>query len=121
MQTAQKNLGLEGENFASDYLKKRGYKILHRNWRFDRAELDIVAEKDNFIIVVEVKARSTDYFEKPEMAVTPAKIKQLCKATNAYLEKYDIDKNVRFDIIALLKNKKDNFSVKHFKDAFYYF
>ena len=119
--TTSKKLGVQGENFAADYLQKKGYQILHRNWRFDRAELDIVAEKDDFLVVVEVKARSNDYFQTPEQAVNPTKIKRICKATNAYIEKYEIDKNVRFDIIALIKTEKNDFNIQHFKDAFYYF
>ena len=121
IQYLKNNLGLEGENFASDYLIKNGYEILHRNWWFDRAEIDIIAQTEKLLIVVEVKTRTNNFFQSPEAAVTEAKIKKICKATNAYIEKYSIEKEVRFDIIALLKDDNNQFSVKHLKNAFYYF
>jgi putative endonuclease len=80
------DFGKIAEDLAADYLQKNGYKILVRNFRFQKAEIDIIAEKDNLIIIVEVKARSTDAFMLPQEAVTKTKIRSDCSAVNHYLE-----------------------------------
>ncbi len=113
-------LGKWGEEFAAQYLIKNGYKILDKNWFFDKAELDIVALKEDQIVIVEVKTRNSDFFGDPQEFVKPAKIKLLVKAANEYVISHDMDKECRFDIIAVLKNKKQE-SLEHFENAFYHF
>ena len=68
------DFGKKAEDLAVEYLQKNGYKILVRNFRFQKAEIDIVTEKDSLIVVVEVKARSTDAFMLPQEAVNKRKI-----------------------------------------------
>ena len=111
-------LGKKGEKIAEEYLLKKEYKILHKNWQDRHKELDIVAEKDNFLIVVEVKSRTQDYFELPSDAVTRKKQRLIIKATNTYIEKYNIDLEVRFDIISILFSNK-SYKIEHIEDAFY--
>ncbi len=114
-------LGKIGEQLAVDYLCRYGYKILARNYFYDKAEIDIIAQKElHTLVVVEVKTRNSDYFGDPQDFVTPSKIKLLIKAANEYVISNDLDVDVRFDIIAVLKNKTIE-QVKHFEDAFYYF
>ncbi|WP_167598274.1 YraN family protein [Leeuwenhoekiella sp. ZYFB001] len=113
-------LGKWGEEYAANYLEKKGYELLERNWFFNKAELDIIALKDNQLIVVEVKTRNSDFFGDPQDFVTPAKIKLLVKAANEYIISNDLDLEVRFDVIAILKNKTQE-QLEHFEDAFYYF
>ncbi len=103
---------------AADYLKKNGYKILVRNFRFQKAEIDIITEKDNLIIVVEVKARSTDAFMLPQEAVTKTKIKSIVSAANHYMEELNKNNEVRFDIISVLPDENKNLMIDHIKDAF---
>lgn len=110
--------GKIAEDMASVYLQKNGYKILTRNFRFQKAEIDIIAEKENLVIVVEVKARSTDTFILPQEAVTKAKIKSIVSAANHYLEEFHKDKEVRFDIISILPDEKKNLIIDHIADAF---
>ncbi|MDR6463711.1 YraN family protein [Chryseobacterium sediminis] len=112
------DFGKIAEDTAVDYLQKNGYKILVRNFRFQKAEIDIIAEKDNLIIVVEVKARSTDAFMLPQEAVTKTKIKSIVSAANHYLEEFNKDNEVRFDIISVLPDEKRNLKVDHIADAF---
>ncbi|WP_426476550.1 YraN family protein [Chryseobacterium sp. CBSDS_008] len=112
------DFGKIAEDMAADYLQKSGYKILVRNFRFQKAEIDIIAEKDNLIIVVEVKARSTDFFILPQEAVTKTKIKTIVSAANYYLEEFNKDNEVRFDIISVLPDESKNLIIDHIKDAF---
>lgn len=112
------DFGKIAENIAADHLKKYGYKILVRNFRFQKAEIDIIAEKDDLIIIVEVKARSTDAFMLPHEAVTKTKIKSIVSAANHYLEEFNRDNEVRFDIISVLPDKNKNLAIDHIMDAF---
>lgn len=76
------DFGKQAEDLTVEYLQKKGYKILVRNFRFQKAEIDIIAEKDNLIIIAEVKARSTDAFILPQEAVTKTKIKSIVAAAD---------------------------------------
>ena len=119
---AQHNdLGKEGENFAAAFLEKNGYKILDRNWMFQKAEIDIIAEKEGILAVVEVKTRSSTDFGLPQDFVKPKKIQLLVKAVNEYVIKNDIDLQIRFDIIAIHKDSAQNFAIEHIEDAFFHF
>lgn len=112
--------GKLGEQHAADFLLKKGYTILERNYRFDKAEIDIIAKTENTICVIEVKSRSTDVFQNPEDSVSGKKIKLLVKAINNYIYENDLDAEVRFDIITILKKGK-SLAITHFEDAFYHF
>tara|TARA_R110000787_G_scaffold15134_8_gene46867 strand:- start:10476 stop:10838 length:363 start_codon:yes stop_codon:yes gene_type:complete len=114
-------LGKLGEKLASDYLLKNGYEVLAQNFYFDKAEIDIIAKKDaNTLVIVEVKTRNSDFFGDPQEFVTPSKIKLLVKAANEYVISNDLDMEVRFDIIAVIKNKTIE-KIEHFENAFYHF
>ncbi len=118
---AQHNeLGKKGEQLAVDFLVKNGYKIVERNYRFDKAEVDIMALKDNILAIVEVKTRSTKDFGNPQDFVKPKQIKNLVKAVDEYVNENDLDLEVRFDIIAIVKEKK-GFKIEHLENAFYHF
>ncbi len=114
-------LGKLGEQLAADYLSRNGYEILKRNYYYDKAEIDIIAQKEeNTLVVVEVKTRNSDYFGDPQDFVTPSKIKLLVKAANEYVVSKDLDVEVQFDIISVIKNKTIE-KIEHFKNAFYHF
>lgn len=112
------DFGKIAEDMAADYLQKSGYKVIARNFRFQKAEIDIIAEKNDLIIIVEVKARSTDAFMLPQEAVTKTKIKSIVSAANHYMEEFDKDNEVRFDIISVLPDEKRNLIIDHITDAF---
>ncbi|WP_299617841.1 YraN family protein [uncultured Tenacibaculum sp.] len=113
-------LGKEGEQLALEFLKEKGYKILEQNYRLGKAEIDLIIIKENLLIAVEVKTRSTNYFGNPEEFVNTKKKKMLVEAMNSYVIEYDLDVEVRFDIIAVLKQKND-FKIEHIEDAFLFF
>ncbi|SFN51183.1 putative endonuclease [Bizionia echini] len=113
-------LGDLGEQLAAEYLQAKGYAILERNYRFQKAEIDIIARHNNQLICVEVKTRNSDFFGDPQEFVTPGKVKLLVKAMDAYVTENDIDLESRFDIIAVLKNKTTE-TISHYENAFYHF
>ena len=112
------DFGKMAEDLAVDFLVKAKYRILTRNFRYLKAEVDIVAEFENQIIIVEVKARHTDAFLEPQEAVNKKKIKLLISAANYYIEENNIDKEVRFDIISILPNKQKTLEITHITNAF---
>jgi putative endonuclease len=114
------DLGKLGEELAVEFLQKKGYIILETNWTFQKAEVDIIAQKDNVLAVVEVKTRSSIDFGLPQDFVKPKKIQLLVKAVNEYVISNDFDVEVRFDIIAIHKEEKQ-FKMEHLEDAFYHF
>jgi putative endonuclease len=113
-------LGKKGEKLAIDFLIKNGYQILEKNYRYLKAEVDIIAQKENVLAIVEVKTRSTDYFGDPQDFVNPKKIKLLLSAIDYYVIEKDLDVEVRFDIIAII-HKDNKTKITHLKDAFLYF
>ena len=118
---AQHNeLGKLGEELAVAFLEENGYEILETNWVFQKAEIDIIAQKENVLAVVEVKTRSSIEFGLPQDFVKPKKIQLLVKAVNEYVISNDLDVEVRFDIIAISKEEKE-FKIEHIEDAFYHF
>ena len=110
-------LGREGEQAAADYLERNGYIIRDRNWHRGHLELDIIAAKDNTLVVVEVKTRRDTLFAEPEDAVTPQKIRRIVKATDTYIKMHQLDVPVRFDIITVV-GKPGQFHLEHLKEAF---
>jgi len=111
-------LGKQGEDAVAAYLAAKGYRILHRNWRFLKDELDIVAETADHLVFVEVKTRSNIIFGEPEEAVTKKKQRFLIRAANAYIEKNNCTKEARFDIISVILPSHP-VKINHIEDAFY--
>lgn len=111
-------LGAEGEQVAANFIEKKGYTILERNWRYKHKEIDILAHTESYIVVIEVKTRAYDYVELPQDAVTRQKQKFLVEAANAYITQNNIEKEARFDIIAVVINGK-NTKINHLENAFY--
>ncbi len=111
-------IGKRGEAVAIEHMVKQGYEILATNWQSNHQEIDIIARKDNVLVIVEVKARSTNYFGEPEVFVTIQKQRMLIKAANHYLSKENLHLEVRFDIISVLF-RQDEHKLKHIEDAFY--
>ena len=118
---AQHNeLGNKGEQLAVDYLLQYNYKIIARNYRFLKAEIDVIAQKKDVLVAVEVKTRSTTDFGNPQEFINPKKIKLLVSAMDNFVVENDLDVEVRFDIIAIVK-QKNVFKIEHLKDAFLHF
>ncbi|MDV7137347.1 YraN family protein [Maribacter sp. TH_r10] len=112
--------GKEGEQIAVDFLIKNGYSIKYRNYRYLKAEIDIIAQKDEILAIVEVRSRSSDFIENIAETITKKKIDLLVMAADHYVTEQDSDVEVRFDVITILKNKKV-FEIDHLESAFYHF
>lgn len=110
--------GKDGEAAAVEYLRDKGYQILHVNWRKGRYELDIVAKTDEELVVVEVKTRSGIPLETPECAVDSTKMNHIIFAADLYIKIFDIEWPVRFDIISVT-GYSPNYIIDHIEDAFY--
>ena len=114
------DLGKLGEDLAIKYLTTKGFVIRDKNWRFQKAEVDIIAQKENLLIAVEVKTRTSVDFGMPQDFVNPKKIKLLVKAMDEYIISNDLDVEFRFDIIGIVP-KGLEYEIEHLEDAFLYF
>ena len=118
---AQHNdLGKLGEELAQNFLRKKNYTILETNWQYRHAEIDIIAQKNDILAIIEVKTRSSDHYGKPEIFVSKKKIKLLVDAINHYIEIKNLDIDIRFDIISIIKNQYTE-KIEHIEDAFMWF
>ena len=112
------DLGKKGEEIAAAYLEKKGYRILEKNWRQWRNEIDVVAMDGKCLVIIEVKTRQSNFFGEPEIAVTRDKQKSLIRAANDYIRYKNIDCEVRFDILSVIISKTAE-KIHHIEDAFY--
>ena len=110
-------LGKLGEDLAVQYLTDKGYEILERNWRNIHKEIDIIAKDGDDLVIVEVKARQTDEYGEPDIAVTKRKQRMLIAAANAYITRKGLDVETRFDIISIIY-RDGNPVIEHIEDAF---
>jgi len=114
-----KEIGKRGEKLAISYLKKRGYRILDKNFRCKIGEIDIVAENDGQIVFVEVKTRHNFNFGLPEEALNYFKRKRLSRLALFYLSNHHLQKKpCRFDVVAILLEKEKPRDIHLIKNAF---
>jgi putative endonuclease len=118
MQVSSRQLGQAAENLAVSYFKEQGFSIIARNYRYQRAEIDIIARKDELLVFVEVKTRRDNQFGYPEVFVTPRQQVLIRTAAENYLFTHDWCHALRFDIIAILQRKNNQTQLTHFEDAF---
>ena len=111
-------LGKSGEDYAYEYLLKKGFEIRDKNWRHNKDEVDMIGIHDNCLVIIEVKTRSSLYFGEPQIFVNKKKQAFMIRAGNAYIEKHDIHLETRFDIISVILSG-NRVSIKHIEDAFY--
>jgi len=111
-------LGERGETIAYDYLLQKGYKIVERNWRHRKAEIDLIAWDDKTLVFIEVKTRSNELFGKPEVSVDDKKEILVIAAAQAYMESIDYEWAIRFDIISIVVHNAAAARIQHFEDAF---
>lgn len=110
--------GNTGENIACSYLEKNGYTIKERNYHSAYGEIDIVAEKDGFIVFVEVKRRKKNSRVGGFEAVSKSKQKKIIMTSALYLQENDNDLQPRYDVISVEEHREDEFSVHHIENAF---
>ena len=111
-------LGRLGEDLAKDYLLNNGFAILGQNYRFEKAEIDIICVKNNDIVFVEVKTRSSNYYASPIEAVHDKKQELLKSAALHFMEENQIKLEPRFDIISIVIQDKTPI-IEPLEDAFW--
>lgn len=112
------DFGRWGEQKATDYLMQKGYRIIDRNWKSFKGEIDIIAMDGTTIVFVEVKSRSKNYLVAPELAVNRKKSISLCSAAGAYLKYNKLNFEARFDIITVVGSDESDMQIDHIVDAF---
>ncbi|NJN41018.1 MAG: YraN family protein [Flammeovirgaceae bacterium] len=110
--------GNEGEERAANFLTEKGYEILDRNYRFKRSEIDLVVRKDNVLVFVEVKMRSSASHGFPEEFVDRAKQLKVLEGAEQYMMENQWHGRVRYDVVSVQGRGADS-DVRHFEDAFY--
>jgi putative endonuclease len=115
----RQRVGRGGEEEAARFLTQKGYRILERNFRAERGEIDLVAIDGNSLVFIEVKTKAKDGFGEPEDWVSPKKQRQIGKVAMAYLQKHGLeDADCRFDVIAITHAGTEK-RIHHIEDAFW--
>lgn len=112
------DFGKQGEEAAKQYLQANGFYIRDTNWRWGHKELDIVAEKNKTLHVIEVKTRSANFLLEPQASVDRRKQQNTVQAANAYILRHNLTLDVQFDIISVVV-KGDEHEVEYIPEAFY--
>ncbi|MEK6780910.1 MAG: YraN family protein [Bacteroidota bacterium] len=110
--------GKEGESLAAEYLISKGFEIVERNYRYKQSEIDLIVKKNNWLIFVEVKFRSSDAYGYPEDFVDYKKAKNIVDGAEQYTYDKNWQGNVRYDIVAI-RNISGKLEIRHIEDAFY--
>lgn len=109
--------GKKAEELAKQFLIDKGHALLHFNWQFGHREIDIISEHKNMLIVTEVKGRIAGYYGGPTEILSVKKMKHLVYAAEAYVNKFNIDLEVRFDLVVVLFGKEKEM-IEHFESVF---
>ena len=112
-------LGRFGEHLARDFLIAKDYQILEQNWVCGHKEIDLIAMDGKELVIVEVKTRRVTFLVEPEETVDKYKQRFLIWAANAYVERNNLDVDVRFDIVAIVVDKNNEHRIDHVENAFY--
>ena len=114
---AHNELGKWGEDLAADYLQRKGYTIIERDWKSGKRDLDIIAQDGNIIVFVEVKTRRNRLFGEPEESVDYHKLQNLQQAISHYVKFKHIRQEIRFDIISIVGTVGTDPDIQHIQDV----
>jgi len=113
----KKILGEIGETIAQEFLINKNYLIIELNWRYKKAEVDIIGQLKDTLVFVEVKCRKSEFFGRPEQAINHKKESLYKLAAEHYLEVNDLEYEIRFDVISIIHNNNKT-EIEHFISAF---
>lgn len=111
--------GRWGEELAAAFLLGKGYEVRARNWRYSRAEVDIIAAREGLLVFVEVKVRKNVDFGTPASFVDEKKQILLADAASVYCEEHHHDGEIRFDVIGIVGEPGQGHRLEHLEDAFF--
>ncbi|MFN5323374.1 MAG: YraN family protein [Bacteroidota bacterium] len=114
------NLGKQGEEIAARWLLKQGYTILEKRWRWKHLEIDIVAQKNELLVIVEVKSRTNAQHADPDDTISNQKLRCLYDITEHYMEVKKVQLEVRYDLITIIDHG-ETYTIEHIEEAFYPF
>ncbi len=117
--TRHNETGALGEQLARAFLEENDYVVLEANWRYRRAEIDLIAKDGEILVFVEVKTRSSAAFGRPEEFIDAKKEAFMTDAASAYMEEIGHEWEIRFDFISVLLPSNQEPEIEHFKDAFF--
>ena len=115
-------IGNKGEDLAVEFLISNGFKILERNWRYSRAEIDIIAKDEYGLVFIEVKTRTSSSFGQPEEFLGRKQEELIFGAAQRYMELQNYEWEIRFDLISILVKEHTewkDYDIKHFKDVYH--
>lgn len=115
----QQENGKWGEDLAISFLEREGFEVVRRNWRYKRAEIDIIAREQGVLVFVEVKTRAGTYYGRPEEMVDHRKRRLLIDAAMAYMRSVGYEWEIRFDILAVTGEPGKGYEIRLYRDAFF--
>ena len=107
--------GNKGENLAAEFLRQKGFEIVARNYRYRRSEIDLIVKRENWLVFIEVKTRSSSDFGQPEEFVDDFKAFNIFEAAEEYIFSTDWQGHVRFDVVSVKLGLAPE--IEHFEDA----
>lgn len=110
-------LGRKGEAIATNFLAKKKHRIIERNWRWKKAEIDLITQHQDVLVFVEVKTRSSPLYGQPQEFISARKIELMKDAAEAYITNENIDLEIRFDIVSII-HKNKTIKIEHIENAF---
>lgn len=110
-------IGSIGEDFAANYLKSNNYSIISRNFHIIGSEVDIVAKYKDTLVGIEVKTRSNQLSEAPELAVTRLKYARIILGLQTYAHIHNIKDSLQIDVISVILHGVRLKKLKHFKNV----
>lgn len=113
------DIGARGEEIAADHLIQNGFKILERNWRHRKTEIDIIAMQGDVLVFIEVKTRTDDYFGEPATFAQDKQLKRVASSASVYMHQIGHDWEVRFDVIGVLMKGPQRAEIIHYKDVYW--
>ncbi|RAW03027.1 YraN family protein [Pseudochryseolinea flava] len=109
--------GAKGEALAAEFLKKKGFHVVARNFRYGRAEIDLIVTRQDWLIFVEVKTRTSVSYGQPEEFVSLTQAKRIYDAAEHYIFSTDWCGHVRFDVVSVMLADESAPEISHFEDA----
>ena len=108
-------LGKQGESIAAEFLEAKGYRILDRNWRKQKGEIDIIAMYNGELVFIEVKT-SANQWSIPDAKVNAKKLKMLGDTAFAYMEDQGYNWSFRIDIVSIIISKDQPVRIEHYEN-----
>lgn len=110
------NTGITGEQLAADYLRQKGFEIVATNYRFGKAEVDIIAFFEGFLVGIEVKTRSNSIHGEPAEFISSRKWQLLSEALENFAIALDFNGDIRFDVVSITFDTSSP-SIMHYPDV----